>query len=220
MRRVRPPRPVPRQPVQLLIQAESGAYTRSSSRFQPAVASIYLNRHTPSGQSRVYRVAQSRIDGVHCREFAGIVPVVLMVVSVRSAAFPGITMNKSMCVRLSFLTPAIDVWWTCLIQKSSEARIEWFHGVARIHEMISVFRTGTCQDFSCLVDGMHRSNHTYIHTYDSFCITHVHYIPVVGVEKERRVKDWSTIKPEKAAPVTRTTLRTTGPVSAGLSPLE
>ena len=28
--------------------------------------SIYLNRHTPSGQSRVYRVTQLRTDGVHC----------------------------------------------------------------------------------------------------------------------------------------------------------
>ena len=27
---------------------------------------IHLNRHTPSGQSRVYRVTQLRTDGVHC----------------------------------------------------------------------------------------------------------------------------------------------------------
>ena len=27
-----------------------------------------LYRHTPSGQSRVYRVMQLRTDGVHCRE--------------------------------------------------------------------------------------------------------------------------------------------------------
>ena len=35
------------------------------------LAPIYLNRHTPSGQSRVDRVTQLRIDGIHCRESAG-----------------------------------------------------------------------------------------------------------------------------------------------------
>ena len=33
------------------------------------------HRHTPSGQSRVYRVTQLRTDGVHCRESAGTGPV-------------------------------------------------------------------------------------------------------------------------------------------------
>ena len=37
-------------------------------------------RHTPSGQSRVYRVTQLRTEGVHCRESAGIGPVNLKVV--------------------------------------------------------------------------------------------------------------------------------------------
>ena len=41
---------------------------------------LYLNRHTPSGQSRVYRVTQLRTDGVHCRESAGTGPVNFMVV--------------------------------------------------------------------------------------------------------------------------------------------
>ena len=36
-----------------------------------------------------------------------------------------------------------------------------------------------------------------------------------GVEKEREANiSWSMVKPEKAAPVTQTTLRTTGPVPA------
>ena len=43
--------------------------------------------HTPSGQSRVYRVTQLRIDGVHCRESAGTGPEVLKVVPVTCAAF-------------------------------------------------------------------------------------------------------------------------------------
>ena len=40
----------------------------------------YLNGHTPSGQSRVYRVTQFRTVGVHCRESAGTRPVNLKVV--------------------------------------------------------------------------------------------------------------------------------------------
>ena len=34
----------------------------------------------------------------------------------------------------------------------------------------------------------------------------------VGVEKDRLIKHWSMVKPEKAAPVTGTALRNTGPV--------
>ena len=48
--------------------------------FRGGVHLFFLNRHTPSGQSRVYRVTQSRTDGVHCREFAGTGPVSLKVV--------------------------------------------------------------------------------------------------------------------------------------------
>ena len=51
----------------------------------------------------------------------------------------------------------------------------------------------------------------------TFCtsIIHNHYIPIstVGVGKERHI-NWSMAIPEKAAPITGTTLRTTGPVPA------
>ena len=40
---------------------------------------FYSNRHTASGQSRVYRVTQLRTDGVHCKEPAGTRPVNLNV---------------------------------------------------------------------------------------------------------------------------------------------
>ena len=51
-------------------------------------ASIYFyQHHTPSGQSRVYRITQLRTDGVHCRESVGTGPVVLKVVRVTGAAF-------------------------------------------------------------------------------------------------------------------------------------
>ena len=72
--------PVPRQPAHLRTQAESGAYLWDSSRVPRRRPFIYLNRHTPSGQSRVYRVTQLRTDGVHCRESAGTEPVNLQVV--------------------------------------------------------------------------------------------------------------------------------------------
>ena len=48
--------------------------------FRGGVHLFIYNRHTPSGQSRVYRVTQMRTDGVHCRESAGTGPVNLKVV--------------------------------------------------------------------------------------------------------------------------------------------
>ena len=72
--------PVPRQLAHLHTQTESGAYWWDSSRFPRRCPFIYSNRHTPSGQSRVYRVTQLHTDGVHCRESAGTGPVNLKVV--------------------------------------------------------------------------------------------------------------------------------------------
>ena len=51
-----------------------------SERIAIANLSFIHNRQTPSGQSRVCRVTQSRTDGVHCRESAGTGPVNLKVV--------------------------------------------------------------------------------------------------------------------------------------------
>ena len=72
--------PVPRQPANLHTPAESGAYLRDSSQVPRRRTFIYLNRQTPSGQSRVYWIPQLRTDGVHCRESAGTGPVNLKVV--------------------------------------------------------------------------------------------------------------------------------------------
>ena len=58
---------------------------------------MYLNRHTPAGQSRVNRVTQLRTDGVHCRESAGIGPVVFKVVTVTGTAILQVTMDQLMC---------------------------------------------------------------------------------------------------------------------------
>ena len=58
-------RPVPRQSARLNTRGESGAYLRDSSRFPRRRLFIYLNHHTPSGQSRTNRVTQLRTDGVH-----------------------------------------------------------------------------------------------------------------------------------------------------------
>ena len=69
---------VPRQPAHLHTQAESGAYLRNSSRVPRRRPFIYINRHTPSVQSRVYRVTQLRTDDVHRRYFqhAHFIPIV------------------------------------------------------------------------------------------------------------------------------------------------
>ena len=94
--------PVPAR-VSLLIlhtQAESGAYSRDSSRFPRRRPFIYLNRHTLLGQSRVYRVTQLRTNGVHCRESAGTGAVVLEVVPVTGAAILQVTMDQLMCASL------------------------------------------------------------------------------------------------------------------------
>ena len=73
--------PVPRQSAPLHTQAESGAYLRDSSRFPRRRPFIHLKCHTPSGQSRVYRVTNLRTDGVHCQESAGIIgPVNLKII--------------------------------------------------------------------------------------------------------------------------------------------
>ena len=105
--------------VSLLIlqtQAESHAYSWDSSRFPRRPPFIYLNHHTPSGQSRAYRVGQLRTDGVHCRQSAGTTgPVVLKVVPVTGAAILQVIMDQLMCVSLfSFPTPTIDMKWVCM----------------------------------------------------------------------------------------------------------
>ena len=43
--------------------------------FRGGVHLFIYNRHTPSGQSRIYQVTQFRADGGHCRESAGTGPV-------------------------------------------------------------------------------------------------------------------------------------------------
>ena len=74
-----------------------------------AAASIW-NRHTPSGQSRVYRVTQLRTDGVHCRESAGTGPVNLKVVP------NGCCLGRSPWTNWYsplFPTPTIGMKWAC-----------------------------------------------------------------------------------------------------------
>ena len=70
---------------------------------------MYLNRHTRSGQSRVYRVAQLRTDGVHCQESAGTGPVSLKVISKGALAGHHGPIN----MRLSFPTPTIGMKGAC-----------------------------------------------------------------------------------------------------------
>ena len=48
------------------------------SEFRSRVHLFIQNRHTPSVQTRVYRVTQLRTNGVHCQESAGTGPVNLL----------------------------------------------------------------------------------------------------------------------------------------------
>ena len=82
-------RPVPHQPVHLHTQDEPGAYLRDSCRFPRRRPFVNLNRHTPSGQSRVYRVTRLRTNGVHCRESAATGPVVSNIVPNGCCHFAG-----------------------------------------------------------------------------------------------------------------------------------
>ena len=102
--------PVPRQPAHLHTQAESGTYG-IPPEFRGGVHLFILNRHTPSGQSRVNRVTQLRTDGVHYRESASTGPVNLKVVPVTSAALGG--HHGPINMRLSFPTPTIGMKWAC-----------------------------------------------------------------------------------------------------------
>ena len=99
--------PVPRQPAHLHTQAESGAYLWDSSRVPRRRPFIFLNRHTPSAQSRVYRVTPLRTDGVHCRESAGTGPVNLKVVPNECASLAG--HHGPINVRISFPHPLLLV---------------------------------------------------------------------------------------------------------------
>ena len=69
-----------------------------------------LNRHTPSGQSRVYRVTQLRTDGVHCRESASTGPVNLKVVPSGCCLGRSPWTNKHAPL---FPTPSIGMKWAC-----------------------------------------------------------------------------------------------------------
>ena len=65
------------------------------------------NRHTPSGQSRVYRVTQLRTDGVSCRDSAGTGPVDLKVVP--NGCYALADHHGPINIRLSFSHPQL-VW--------------------------------------------------------------------------------------------------------------
>ena len=88
-RRIRRSRPASARSFSILRLNHQSSIWCLLTEFLPisAAASIYLYRRTPSGQSRVYRVAQLRTDGVHCRNSAGTGPVVLKVVPGTGAAF-------------------------------------------------------------------------------------------------------------------------------------
>ena len=89
--------PLPRQRAHLHTQAESSLTYEIPPEFRGGVHLFISDRHTPSGQSRVYRVTQLRTDGVHCRESAGTGPVNLKVAPNECC------LGRSPCVCVCFL---------------------------------------------------------------------------------------------------------------------
>ena len=73
--------------------------------FRVDVHLFIYHRHTPSGQSRVYRITQSRTDGVHCRESAGTGPVNIKVVPYECCL--GRSPWTAINIRLSFPHPLL-----------------------------------------------------------------------------------------------------------------
>ena len=63
--------PVPRQPAHSILRLNLVLTYGNAPEFRGGVHLFIYNRHTPSGQSRVYRVMQLRTYGVHCRESSG-----------------------------------------------------------------------------------------------------------------------------------------------------
>ena len=106
--------PVPRKPSHFHTQAEPGAYIRDSSRVPRKRPCTNLSRHTPSSQSRVYRVTQLRAHGVHRRESASSGPVNLKVVPndfcLGSHPHP-LSCSQTVLSTIKWLHP----WHTCLL---------------------------------------------------------------------------------------------------------
>ena len=103
--------PVLHQPLILHTQAESSIWSNTSLRasvIPPAFPDgIHPYSQAPSGQSRVYRVTQTRTDGIHRQELAGTGPAVLKVVQVTGAVYSGNPTDGPIFVRLSFPMPSI-----------------------------------------------------------------------------------------------------------------
>ena len=105
-------RPVPRQHAD---SPHSGRIWCLLTGFLPisAVESVYVFRHTLSSQSRVYRVTQLRTGGVHCREYAGTMPVNVKVVLVTGAAVAGHL--RPVNVRLSCPTTIVGMLYSIMV---------------------------------------------------------------------------------------------------------
>ena len=96
-------------------------------------ASIHFyQHHTPSGQSRVYRVTQLRTDCVHCRESVSTGPVVLKVVRITVAAFAS-PWTKCYCAPLFSHT---HYWYTVEMSK--------LPGVYKVYKYQNISTTACC----------------------------------------------------------------------------
>ena len=105
-----------------------GRKHKHTPEFRGSVHLFIFSRHTPSGQSRVYRVTQLRTDGVHCRESAGRGTVNLKVVpnecchgrspwtNSYSPLFPTPTIGMKWAVESTGNTPVLS---TCPLHTNS-----------------------------------------------------------------------------------------------------
>ena len=154
--------------VSLLIlhtSAESGAFSREFSRFPRRRPFIYISRHTPSGQSRVYRVTELRTDGVHCRQSVdtGAV-VVLRVVPVAGAASASPWTNE--CAPLFSHT---HYWYEVGRSKLSEAMVDtWKNKILTLKHIIG---TQMAEKSPYLFNNKQRK--VYIGSDTTLCRSHV-----------------------------------------------
>ena len=132
--------------------------------FRGGVHLSISNRHTASGQSRVYRVTQLRTDSVHCRESAGTGPVNLKVVP-NEECFLGRSPWTNLYAPL-FPTPTIGMKWAC-----------WKYTARRSQQRLHPLEAGLRQAKSsiCLCFQKTRSNQSNGSIWCCEFVARIHY---------------------------------------------
>ena len=125
-----------------LTRAESGAYSRSSSRFprrRPFISSTAIGSLSSSSVHAT--------DAVHCRESARAGSVVLKVARVTGAAFSGIAMDQFLCVSLlpyPLLVQYVVYTIMCDAESVGMRKRDRTGGVRRLALLMARVRCGCC----------------------------------------------------------------------------